>query len=132
MIGSYGDTVFTSSNGKVLTYTGLNKSADARYNEHALIGRKPLLEFIGPSLSDVTYSIRLDSSQGVNPDDEINKITDIRDEGVAKPLFFGNNFQGYFVVVSVSESRRVTNPRTGSLMLADLSLTLKEYVDDRS
>lgn len=130
MIGSYGETVFTSSTGKVLTYTGLTKNADARYTEHALIGKKPLLEFVGPSLSDVTYNIRLDSKYGVSPQAEINRLTALRDNGTAKPLFFGDKFIGNFVVISVAESHRVTNPRTGTLMLADITLTIKEYTND--
>lgn len=132
MIGNFGTTVFTSSSGKVLTYTALNKSAGARYAEHALILRKPLLEFTGPSLTEVTYNIRLDASHGVSPESEIKKLTDARDNGIAKPLFFGDKFQGNFVITNISESRKVTNPRTGDLWLADIALTIKEYVDDRS
>ena len=132
MIGYFGTTVFTSSSGKVLTYTGLNKSAGARFTEHALIGRKPLLEFTGPSLAEVTYNIRLDASHGITPEDEIEKLTIVRDNGIAQALFFGDKYQGNFVITNLSESRRVTNPRIGTLTLADIALTVKEYTDDRS
>lgn len=130
MIGSFGETVFTSSNNKVLTYSSLSRSADARYTEHSLIGKKPQLEFIGPSLDEVSYSIRLDSQLGVDPKTEIDRLRDIRDNGIAKPLFFGKNFVGNFVITGMSENQRITNPRSGRLTLAEISITLKEYTNE--
>ena len=51
MLGSYGDIVFTVSNGKVLTFDGLEKDLSARFSKQEIHLNKPVLEFIGEDLA---------------------------------------------------------------------------------
>lgn len=129
MIGSFGIIAFTASADRVRTFTGLNKEAEARFSEHTLVGKKPKLEFEGPGLETITFSIRLDRFLGLNPEDEIERIVTLRDEGEAQPLVIGGNYMGMYVITQASEARR-HHDNIGRLVQADISLTLKEYTDD--
>lgn len=130
MIGSFGDTAFITSANKIYTYTGFNKTGEARYAEHALTGKKPLLEFIGPGLESVSYSVKLDTSYGIKPEEEIKKLMQLRDAGEAKPLVLGGRFLGNYVIISLSETHKVVDNR-GQLRIVDLNINLREYADDR-
>lgn len=130
MIGSFGTIAFTSSSDQVRTFDGFSKTAEARFTEHALSGKKPQLEFIGPGLESITFSMRLDVALGLNPKKEITRLTQIRDAGEAHPLVIGGDFIGHFVIMTLSENHRAID-NAGRLLLAELSVTLKEYADDR-
>lgn len=129
MIGSFGNIAFTTSAQQVRTFAGLSKQAEARYAEHALAGKKPLLEFVGPGLEQVSFSIRLDKFLGLDPVGEIERIVNLRDEGEAQPLVIGGKYLGMYVITNASEARKFHDNR-GVLIQADISLTLKEYADD--
>lgn len=130
MIGYFGNTVFETSSQRVFTFRGMSVSSQARYATHELIGKKPLLEFIGPGLKTVSLPIRLDLSLGVNPLEEINNLAAVRDAGEALPLVIGENYIGDFVLKSMSEDHRHLS-NTGVLIVADITLSLEEYADDR-
>ena len=129
MIGSFGSIAFTASAEQLRTFTGLGKQAEARFEEHTLIGKKSKLEFVGPGLEAVSFSIRLDAGMGVNPRDEITRITEIRDAGEAYPLVIGGWYLGDYVITNASESHRHHDNR-GRLLVAEVNLSLKEYADD--
>jgi phage protein U len=130
MIGSFGNIAFSTSMDKVFTFSGLSKSADARFAEHSLTGKKPLLEFIGPGLETITFNMKLDVFLGINPLEEIKKLLELRDAGIARPFVLGGEFIGLFVITSLSEAHKVISNR-GKILNAELSITLKEYADDR-
>lgn len=128
MIGNFGPIVFTASANLMRTFTGLTKESEARYAEHALAGQKPQLEFIGPGLESITFSIRLDRFLGINPEDEIQRAEELRDEGEVQPLIIGGKYIGMYVITSAREGLRHHDNR-GRLVVADLDITLKEYPD---
>lgn len=128
MIGSLGSIAFTVSANQVRTFDNFNKQAEARYHEHTVIFLKPKLEYLGESLKEVSFTVRLDASMGVNPLTEIARLERLRDSGTAVPLVVGGNFIAQFVITSISESWRNIDNR-GRLRIADLTLNLKEYAD---
>lgn len=130
MIGSLGNIAFSASSDRLFTFKELTMGGDARYAKHELIGKKPLLEFIGPGTTTANLPIRLDITHGVNPLTEIKRLADLRDNGQAMPLVIGDNFKGYFVITSMNESHRAYN-NAGLLLLAEITLQLEEYSDDR-
>ena len=74
MIGTLGDAVFQASTDKVYTFQGLGRSAPGRYQQHDVVGQKPVLEFIGPGLEQISFDMRFDVGLGINPIAEIDKL----------------------------------------------------------
>lgn len=130
MIGSFGNTAFVASSQQVRTFRGRSRSKEARFAQHDLILKKPVLEFIGPGLITESFVMRLDAGMGVNPSDEIDRLTQVLDQGEAQPMVIGGNFLGRYVIESMRETHKVYDNR-GGLILADVTLNLKEYADDR-
>ena len=132
MIGSYGDIVFTVSEGKVLTFDGLEKDLSARFAKHEIHLNKPILEFIGESLAEIKLSIKLDTNLGINPKKQLDRIEQSVRNGERKVLMIGSNFIGYFAIEKMSEKfKRVDN--RGNILAIDIDLNLTEsHYDNRN
>ncbi len=127
-IGTYGKTVFEVSTDRVRTFGQLERTGEARFAEHVVQGTKPILQFLGPGLDEVGLDIRLDAALGVNPLSEIDALREVRDTGGASSLMVGGKVLGKFVLINVTETWRTVDG-LGALLLADVSLKLKEYAD---
>ena len=132
MIGSYGDIVFTVSEGKVLTFDGLEKDLSARFAKHEIHLNKPILEFIGEDLAELKLSIKLDTSLGVNPKRQLDKLETSVKNGERKVLMIGSNVMGYFAIQKISEKfRRIDNK--GIILSIDVDINLTEsHYDNRN
>lgn len=128
MIGTLGDIVFEASEDKILTFQELQRSNSARYHEHNVIGKKPVIEFLGPGLDQVTMPIRLDVAHGVYPNKIITALKDYKHRGDRLQLVIGGHLFGDFVVEQVSENRQ-RHDNKGNCLVATVNLTLKESVD---
>jgi phage protein U len=125
MIGTLGDVVFESSTDRVRTYNSLSRSGSTRYQEHEIAGRKPLIEFIGPGLEEVSFTMRLDVALGINPLREIERLRHYRDNGNILTLVIAGKFQGDWVLESLSEEWK-NQDRQGRLLVAIAQCKLKE------
>ncbi|NLT94874.1 MAG: phage tail protein [Clostridia bacterium] len=129
MIGSFGPVVFETSTKRIRTFDDFKRSGSARWATHELMGRKPLREFLGPGLEQISFTIRLDVSLGVNPAHELTVLRLMRDQGMAfplilegRPLIVGSSW----VIESMNETwLRVDN--RGRLLAVEVELTLSEY-----
>lgn len=125
MIGTLGNAVFQASADKVYTFFGLGRSSNARYEEHAVIAQKPVLELIGPGLEQISFSMRFDVALGINPIEEINRLREARDTGAVLPLTIGGNFLGDWVIEGISEDWRNIDSQ-GKLLVAIVQVSIKE------
>lgn len=128
MIGSLGDVAFVTSSNLVRTFHDLTRNVEARYAEHDVIGRKPSLHFLGAALDEVSLSIRLDRMLGAQPLTEMQRLATYVAAGEVLPLFIGDEALGSYVIRTMSEARRVHNAH-GDLLLAEVTLSLTEYVE---
>ena len=129
MIGSLGEVSFVASADLLRTFQGLTKKYAGRYAKHDIIGKKPMLEFIGPDTRKFSMSIRLDITKGVKPKDEIDRLASMTETGKAEPLMIGNQYFGLYVLNGLSETSKFHDNK-GNLWLADVSLELEEYADE--
>lgn len=127
MIGSLGNMAFVASFDVLRTFQGLSRSADARWHRHERLNSKAKLEFLGPDLEQVTFSVRLDVSHGINPTRELQALREVRDGGLHVPLVIGGKYWGNWVVQSFAEDHRYFDGK-GTLLVASVSITLLEYV----
>ncbi len=129
MIGSFGDVQFTVSMAQVRTFKNYKRSGGARWDEHDLINRKPLGEFKGAGLEELTFAIQLHSSLGVVPEDELDTLRRMRDSGKSYVFVLGESPIGdnNWVITNISETSDFIN-HLGQLQAVTAELTLKEYV----
>ena len=133
MLCTWGEITFEASH-----VLGFNEDGGApAYVEHALIGRKPKLQYTGDSLRTLELSITLHFMRtgqlayaGYEPQillSQLNKAVSSH-----KPLSFSwgdGTYEGEFVGETISLEREQTDSE-GRLLIATYSLTLKEFVDN--
>lgn len=66
-VGIFGKLPFLCSSAVTFTFKDLSVSRSARWATHEIIGKKPVLEYIGPGLTEVSFNIQLNSMLGTPP-----------------------------------------------------------------
>ncbi len=130
MIGSFGDVVFEVSSDRIRTFRDFQIQRSAKYSEHAIHGRKGLLEFSGLSASTASLNIRLDAGLGVNPKEELSTLHDILNNHEALPFILEGEPQGdgLWVLESIGENYEIIDNH-GTAIAVEVSLKLKEYIE---
>lgn len=133
-IGYFGkDIIFETSSEKVLTFNDFKHSTSVVIEKHKIIGKKPLSEYCGQELDNVTFTINLNAGLGVKPLDIIDKLHELSGTGTAEPLVIGGKVIGLdkFLLNDVSTAYE-TVYNNGFLYSAKVDLTLEEYISDSS
>lgn len=129
-IGYMGDIVFSVSEMYMLTPADYEREGASRWANHDLVLRKPVSQFIGPGLEQVTFKIILHADHGISPAEQLKKLRQMRDTGAVFPLVIGGVpvTQNYWRLESLKEGGNVFNA-DGSLYISEPSVTLLEYDD---
>ena len=129
-IGSLGDIVFEVSPDKVRTFRDLQIQRKANYTEHAIHGKKGLLEFTGFAAATGSLNIRLDAALGVNPKEEFDALLEIFTEHQAVPLILDGEpiGDGLWIIENIDENFEVVNNK-GTAIALEVPLKLREYVE---
>lgn len=130
VIGNFGSRiVFETSDRKILTFSGLNQKVSGKYSTHSIIGQKDRPEFTGPGSRSVSFKILLDVNLGIRPQDIIENIEDVIEQGEVEYLVIGGKPIGKnrFYISSVSEAMDVILSN-GGIARATLSITMEEYI----
>lgn len=130
VIGALGSLPFVCSYGRVLTFTDLSRDNAARWAKHEVIGKKPVLEYIGQDLSEVSLKIRFDTSIGIPPLVGLNHLKKMLDNGMHKSLVIGGEYLGRYVIESVSEERKY-HTGAGVCLVAEATVNLIEWAGPR-
>lgn len=129
-IGNLGDLiVFEVNSNKVLTFDKLQRTVKGRWTTHAVIGGKPIPEYLGPDRQSITIQIFITVMHGVNPRSTIERMEKAAENGTPFSFVLGGKKIGsnQWVIESISETwgEIIDN---GKLLSAHLNLTLSEYV----
>ena len=129
-IGNLGKLiVFEVSSDKVLTFKNMRQTVKGRWTTHAVIGNKPVAEFLGADQRSISLTIHLTVNHGVRPRSTIEKIEDAIESGTPFPLVIGGKKVGshQWVITDMSETwGNIISD--GQLVSANLTLNLAEYV----
>lgn len=130
-IGYFGNIIFETSDQRVLTFNDFTRNSTAHIEEHKLIGKKPLIEYCGPELEKINFTVNLNAYNGINPEEELAKWRDYSLNGSAQELVIGGNVMGYdkFIIESLSESYNKIY-KNGFLYSAKIDVSLAEYISD--
>lgn len=133
MIGILGDLEFVASSNKIHTFQEMSTTQSVRYAEHASLQRKPVLEYIGPNLDEVSLKIQWRIEDKVNPLAEIDKLKKKMDDGEFLPFFLGSRKvgTGKFVITDIPQTyNRVDNH--GNVLSVSAEVKLKEVVEKKA
>ncbi len=130
MIGAFGDIVFETSDRRILNFSNFALEASGRYATHELINQKPRIEFLGPGLLSLTFTVKLNSMLGVNPREEMNKWLEMVNTGEVRTLILGETpvGDGGWIVKSVSQLWEQIF-QDGKLFSGKIDVTLEEYIE---
>lgn len=130
LVGYLGDIVFAVAKNYVRTFDDYNRSGAGRWQTHELIGRKPVLEFLGADLEKISFKMQLRSDQGVDPEDEAQKLRKMRDAGTPCVLVLNGAPVGdnYWIVESLGEEVTYWNAY-GKPLSITVDVSLKEYIE---
>ena len=129
-IGNLGKLiVFEVSGDKVLTFKKMTQTVKGRWTTHAVIGNKPVSEFLGAGQRIISLPIFLSVNHGVRPRSTIEKIEKAIEKGTPYSFVIGGNKVGsnQWVITEMSETWDEII-KDGRLASANLTLTLAEYV----
>lgn len=126
VIGTLGELPFICSHGKVLTFSGLSRDLSVRWAQHDVIGKKPVLEWIGEELANVTLTIRFDVSLGSPPKEGLLGLKNMMTSRKDHMLIVGGDFLGRYVIESISEERKF-HTGAGECQVAEATIALKEW-----
>lgn len=127
-VGSMGDIPFVVSYGKIRTFSDYGRSGSGRWVKHDLIGRKPVMEFLGPNVEKVSMKIQLRTDHGINPESELGRLRKMRDTGAVFPFILGGApvSDNYWLLEDIGEN--VSYWRAGGKILSvSVDITLTEY-----
>lgn len=125
-IGSLGSVVFAASSSVVRTFSGATRSSSSRWAIHEVIGRPPIVEYLGRGLRSLTLPIRLDRDLGVDPEAEIAALREACEGGTVLPLILGGEPRGRWTLQGLEEAWRQVDAN-GTLRVVDATLALQEY-----
>ena len=127
-VGYMGDIPFVVTYGKIRTFSDYGRSGSGRWAKHDLIGRKPVMEFLGPDVEKVSMKIQLRTDHGINPESELGRLRKMRDTGAVFPFILGGApvSDNYWLLEDIGEN--VSYWRAGGKILSvSVDITLTEY-----
>ena len=133
VVGSYGSLTFEVSTKKTLSIAGdLQRTNTARLGEHTPVNGIGMLWHQGRELKTVRFPILLTFALGVDIASEIKKLDEMIELGEYNYLILGGNVLGQFpyILSSYTETMKSYNSMTNLIDLCEVTLELKEYVDD--
>lgn len=126
VVGILGQLPFVCSRDFVLTFKNLSRETSVRWAKHDVIGKKPVLEFVGEELKKVRMTIRFDSSLGISPTVGLDRLQSMMDNKQYKTLIIGGEYLGRYLIESISETRKF-HDGAGVCIVAEASISLIEY-----
>lgn len=125
MFAILGEIEFTVAGG----ISGMEWRSSADWAEHARIGGKPLLEWIGESLDEYNLTIELHALLG-DPEVRLRALRQAKIDHHPLALVMGSgDYLGPYVITDLSQATRRTTA-TGQTCAATLNVSLREYTGD--
>lgn len=125
-LGSWGPIVFEVSADKVRTFTDVKRRGKARWATHDVHLGKPVKEFLGSTLDNLSMVVRFDLDRGVVPRDELRALRKARDAGAVNTLTIGDQPVFECTLEEITEDLRRFDAH-GVLTTAVAELFFEEY-----
>lgn len=127
-IGTFGDLVFSVSDKTVRTFDSMSWDFSAKYTTHDRHIKPDLLEYMGPEIEGISFSVTFSVFLGTKPHKEIKKLRQMVRKGQAERLVLGGKVYGsYKWVIQKGTAELERFDGKGNLWSAKVKITLKEY-----
>ena len=133
MIGSFGEIIFEISDKKVFSLNNeISRTYKSKISDHSAIYGPGMIRHQGRELIELSFSISLNSTLTTEIEKEKKKIVDMWEKGEYANLVFGGQVFGEFpfIILEISETSSYFNKGKGSFDLIDLSIVVKEYIEN--
>jgi hypothetical protein len=131
MEGIYGAIAFGKTRGRIETFSEINRKYTGRFAAHMVHLRKPLLEWAGNDLLEITMRVGLNAAWCGDPLPLLAEWHFLHENAIAAPLVVGTKPMGpglsLFVITELNEAHKCWL-RGGQLISVDLEATFKEYL----
>jgi hypothetical protein len=122
--------MFEASGMRIHTFSDLRVSTENRFAQHDVHLELPILEYIGPGLTDVEFSMNFNRQWGSEPLESLMILRAYLKFGFISPLLVGMRpvtiGTNMFVCVRVGEEHKFFDDN-GALFGASVAVGLKEY-----
>lgn len=120
--------IFEVSDSKIFTFSDFTRSNSVNYADTPVLQKKPLSQYTGEQLDEITFNILLKDYFGVDPRTEMNKLIYIQREGtVISFMLDGKGFGRYRWTIRDLKMNFSEIDSGGRYHCVSLSLALKEY-----
>ena len=126
VIGTLGQLPFVCSDKKIWTFDSLSRTNNARWARHDVIGKKPVMEFVGEDLSTVSLTIKFIAPLTPPPKEGLDRLKRMLDNHLYKTLVIGGEILGRYVIESVEEERKYHDGK-GVCLSATAKISLTEW-----
>lgn len=120
-----GELKLTSGDG----VTAFTEAVGYNYVRLDIATGKPVLQSIGETLSEITLNISLRAALGHDVDQMLGQIDQIRRSGSPQKFVFADGIYKGDYVITQRDVAIIRTDAQGTVMEADLALTLIEYAD---
>lgn len=125
-IGTFGRVIFSVSSDAIRTFDNLSVKTASTFADHEVAGRKPVSEFTGHGLDEITFTMQLNSIIGASPLVELYQLESMKESGNAFRLIVGVKNFGKFTIRDLSHDwAHVIGG--GIPVLINVTITLREY-----
>lgn len=130
LVGTFGMLMFTCSRRGVHTFSDLRITNENRFATHDVHLEQPILEFVGPGLTQVQFKMNFNSQWGSDPLVSLIILREYINLGAVAPLLVGMRpvtlGPNLFVCLSCGEEHKFFDAR-GTLFGASVDVSLREY-----
>jgi phage protein U len=130
LIAYWGHEYFRVTQRFVFTFNNFERDSGGRYNYLERIGMKPMTDYAGPGLDQITFTAILEKSLGLNPRSVVGWWNRLSNSGKADVLVVGNKMVGQnnWLLKSVKEHWNTIDGK-GNVLSGTMDLTFEEYMD---
>lgn len=131
VVGCFGTLIFECSRRKVHIFDELTVDYESRYAQHDVHMQLPILEFTGPDLVEVNFTMNFNKQWNADPTASLIVLRTYVRQGLVAPLLVGHRpiIMGGFnlwVVTKLGEEHKWFM-RDGTLQGVAVDVSLKEY-----
>ena len=120
---------FEVSGEHILTFNNFVRNNSVRFTKHNTLLKKPISEYVGPELDQISFTVILKKQFGVDPMAEFNKLIRLQRDGTTVSIMTGTTFHGMhrWVIKDLSMPWGIINNK-GECISCNVSIILEEYI----
>jgi len=120
--------LFEVSSERVLTFRNMVRNNSVRFATNNTLLKKPISQYVGPSLDNISLTIILDAQYGVDPQAEYDKLINAQRDGDLVSIIIGKTAFGTYRwrIADLSIPKEQIDNR-GFIRRSEVTLSIEEY-----